>query len=157
MADNLVTAEAARNLAYACGKSRYEYYGCGAKAAAQRNLAGRSHYVDDDTLRFFHARILNARPVAQGLILCLIESVAGDINNRSRGFRFVAFDIFGTVVTDHSNLDDLLRTGDKAHQAADSWLESFDVAAHYRAAIGKRAERLDREAAALREAATAWL
>ena len=159
MTDNLVTEESARKLAYACGQSRFESYGYDAKACAQRNLSGRSHYAEDDTLRFFHARILRARPMCSGLVLVLIESVAADMHNRARGFRFVAFDIFGTVLNDRPTLspETLMRNSDKAQQAADSWIESFDVAAHYRTAIEERAARLDREAAAMREAAAAWL
>lgn len=159
MTDNLVTEESARNLAYACGQSRFKSYGCDAKACAQRNLSGRSHYAEDATLRFFHARILRARPMCSGLVLVLVESVAEDMHNRSRGFRFVAFDIFGAVINDRPTLssETLMRNRDKAQLAADSWLESFDVADHYRTTIEERAARLDREAAAMREAAATWL
>ena len=45
------------------------------KYNAQRNLAGRSHFVDDDTLRYFGARILNANAVANGRLFVIIHSV----------------------------------------------------------------------------------
>lgn len=150
---------AARKLAYACGQSRFESYGYDAKACAQRNLAGRSHYAEDDTLRFFHARILRARPECHGLLFVLVESVAADMRNTSRGFRFVVFDIFGTVINDRPALDtdSLYKSSDKASAAAADWLESFDVATHYRGAIADRVARLEREAATMREAVATYL
>lgn len=65
---------------------------------AQRNLHGRTHYVDDDTLRFHHSRILSTHIAGDGLLFALVESCAKDMNNTRRGFRAVVFDIFGTVI-----------------------------------------------------------
>ena len=69
-----------------------------AKANAQRNLSGRTHYVDDDTLRYFRARILSTRVVDDGLLFAMVESASGDMNHTTRIFRYVIFDIFGTVI-----------------------------------------------------------
>jgi hypothetical protein len=139
----------ARKLAYACGQSRFERHGYDAKHSAQRNLSGRTHYADDDTLKFFHSRINSAWPECNGLILILIESVAADMRNTSRGFRFVAFDIFGTVI-ERADLETLHKDSGKARAAAETWLAGFDVAAHYRRAIAERADSLDRQARELR-------
>ena len=65
---------------------------------AQRNLMGRTHYVDPDTLRFHKSRVLAARVIDQGLLFAIITSDALDYQNSKRGFRYVVFDLFGNVV-----------------------------------------------------------
>lgn len=139
-----------RDLAYACGVRVFEQFGYDAKACAQRNLSGRTHYADDDTLRFFHARIISARPELDGAAFLLVESVAKDFSNTARGFRFVVFDMFGESMGE--SRDTYHKTSDKARAAGLAWLESFDVVAHYRAALAERADRLERQAAAMRGA-----
>lgn len=151
---NQITEDTARALAYACGVGRFERRGYAAKACAQANLSGRTHYADDDTLRFFHARILHAWPECEGLILTIVESVAADPDNRSRGFRFVAFDIFGTVI-ERPGIESLHKTSRAAEKALDAWLAGFDVVAHYRAAMTERAQSFERGAASLRDGAAA--
>jgi hypothetical protein len=148
----MLNDELARSIAYACGESRFDRRGYDPKGNAQQNLAGRTHYADDSTLRFFHARINRAWPACEGLVFVLIESVAADPDNRARGFRFVAFDIFGTVINDRAEMENLHKTGEKARHDAESWLESFDVLAHYRGAMTERAARLARQAADMRAA-----
>lgn len=65
---------------------------------AQRNLQGRTHYVDDETLRFHKSRVLEARHIENGLFFYIITSDAVDMHNTKREFRFVIFDVFGSVV-----------------------------------------------------------
>lgn len=97
-----------------------------AKANAQRNLVGRTHYVDDDTLRFHKARIVKARNVHNGLLFWLIESVAADYQGTKRGFRFVVFDLFGHVLDGRADLDNLYRSSAAAEEALWAYLESID-------------------------------
>lgn len=85
-----------------------------AKANAQRNLEGRTPYVDDATLRFHHSRILRASAACSGLLFYIIESCALDMRNTKRGFRPVVFDLFGNVVNDRANLEDCLRSREAA-------------------------------------------
>ena len=66
---------------------------------AQRNLLGRTHYADDATLHFHKARILSARATSDGLLFYVIESVAIDYQNTTRGFRPVIFDLCGQVLS----------------------------------------------------------
>ncbi|KAH2035914.1 hypothetical protein KXW51_006159, partial [Aspergillus fumigatus] len=66
------------------------------KTNAQRNLCGRTHYVDDDNLRFHKSRVISARVVDNGLLFAIVTSDALDFENRKRGFRYVIFDVFGT-------------------------------------------------------------
>lgn len=68
------------------------------KSNAQRNLCGRTHYVDDDTLRWHKSRVLLTTVADNGLLFAIVTSDALDMNNTKRGFRFVIFDVFGRVV-----------------------------------------------------------
>lgn len=65
------------------------------KENAQRNMAGRSHYVDDDTLRFFHSRVLETFVIDGGLAFAIIESYRPEWGSLARRRRGVAWDIFG--------------------------------------------------------------
>jgi hypothetical protein len=76
----------------------YENKSSNPKWNAQANLEGRTHYVDDDTLRFHKARILSTAITDGGLLFALVESYAVDPDNRQRAFRPVIFDVFGNVV-----------------------------------------------------------
>ena len=118
---------------------------------AQDQLTGRTHYVDDSTLRFFHARVIGAHDDADGLLFWIVESSAKDPDNTARGFRPVVFDIFGEVVF-RLDLADMVKTSDKARALYREWLESFDIVAHYREALETRARRLETEAQQYREA-----
>ena len=140
-----------RALADVCGLGLFSQHSYTAKTNAQRNLAGRTHYVDDATLRFFFARITLARDECDGLIFCLVESVAQDFQNRARGFRFVAFDLFGDVLDGTRN--QYFSSTAAARKAGDAWLQTFDVAAHYRATLEERATRFSRMADSMRAAA----
>jgi len=69
------------------------------KPQAQMNLAGRTHYVDDGTLRFHHSRVLSAHVLYEGLLFSIVTSDAADMHNTKRVFRYVVFDVFGTVIS----------------------------------------------------------
>jgi hypothetical protein len=141
----------ARTIGYATGHSRFERIEYDAKAMAQRNLSGRTHYADDGTLRFFHARINHCQTAHHGLVLILVESVAKDPRNTSRETRFVAFDMWGEVLNDRDATPRASTA--KAREDATAWLETFDVLGHYRDAFTERAAQLERQAADYRAAA----
>ena len=103
------------------------------KTNAQRNLSGRSHYCDDDTLRYFHSRIISSRHTDGGLLFALVESVAKDHENRSRGFRFVIFDLFGATID--RKTDRYWSTSERATKAMWEALNAIDAEAVTRAAI----------------------
>lgn len=88
------------------------------KNNAQRNLCGRTHYVDDDTLRYHKSRIISARHTDGGLLFAIVTSDALDMNNSRRGFRYVIFDLFGTVLS-RCELEHARRTSDQATK--DMW------------------------------------
>jgi hypothetical protein len=121
---------------------------CDAKANAQRNLSGRTHYADDDTLRGFHCRIISARTTDQGLLFAIVTSDAKDFENRSREFRFVIFDIFGTVL-ERPKSGEGFRTSAQATKAMWTALNGLDAKAHTLEAIEEQRLRAMREFAEL--------
>jgi len=82
---------------------------------AQRNLCGRTHYVDDDTLRWHKSRVLRARATSDGLLFWIITSDALDCNNTRRGFRYVVFDVFGNTLA-RPDLEHAFRTHAKCEK-----------------------------------------
>ena len=96
---------------------------------AQRNLMGRTHYVDDDTLRFHKARVLSARHIDGGLLFSIVESVALTYNGNKRGFRFVVFDLFGHIVGERADLDHTWTSSEAASKAMWAELDKLDAIA----------------------------
>ena len=119
---------------------------------AQHNLDGRTHYADDDTLRWYKRRILAARADAEGLLFLVLTSDAADFENRRRVFRVVAFDLFGTIIF-RDSLEDAATTskGARKHFAA----FRVNLTDHYRAALAKRVERLTEDLAEFKAAKAA--
>ena len=130
-----ISPETARAISRSLYTSLFSRCGYDAKYCAQRNLAGKSHYVDDSTLKFFHSRIVYTHTAQEGLLFGIVESAAKDHDSRQRGFRFVVFDMFGTVLNDRDHSDAMYSKSDKARAAMYEWLEAFDVLAHYKAAM----------------------
>ena len=67
------------------------------KYSAQNALAGKSHYVDDGTLRYFNAKVLDAGPILDGLFYYIRESKEHS-NGFDRVHDYKYFDIFGNTV-----------------------------------------------------------
>lgn len=111
---------------------------------AQRNLSGRTHYVDDDTLRFHKSRVLSARHTDGGLLFAIVTSDAKDYQGRTRGFRYVIFDLFGTIL-DRPELDDAFKTSERATKAMWAALDRIDAKTHTLAAIEKQRAAQARE------------
>ena len=93
---------------------------------AQRNLQGRTHYVDDDTLRFHKARVLSARHTDNGLLFALVESVALDMHNTKRGYRFALFDVFGNIL-ERPDLEHSFKSSEQATKAMWAKLDEIDA------------------------------
>ncbi len=94
----------------------YTQRSCDPKYNAQQNLTGRTHYVDDATLRFHASRILFSDCDKTGLLFYLVESYALDWEKTRRAFRPVIFDLFGNVI-ERPALGDGYPTQDKAREA----------------------------------------
>ena len=101
---------------------------------AERNLSGRTHYVDRDTLKFFHARVVAARVIGEGLLFCITETVALDPQNRKRGYRCVVFDIFGTIV-ERPDLENTFKSRDAAEKPMWAFINNFNAKKHTKAAL----------------------
>lgn len=106
------------------------------KANAQRNLCGRTHYVDDDTLRFHKSRVISARHTDGGLLFAIVTSDQLDYAGTKRGFRFVIFDVFGTVL-ERTEMEAAYRTSAKATKEMWALVNSIDAVAHTTKAIEK--------------------
>ena len=119
------------------------------KVNAQRNLCGRTHYVDDDTLRWHKSRVMSAHVTDGGLLFAIVTSDALDMNNRRRGFRYAVFGLFGNVLA-RTELDQAYRTSDKARKAMWTALNAIDAKAVTLQAIAETEEQHSRDMAALR-------
>lgn len=135
----LAKAQAGIRAAYL---STFNCQSCDPKWDAQRNLQGRTHYVDESTLRGFESRILATGHSTDGMLFWLIESVNSRPNHSGRNKRFVAFDLWGTVVNDRAGSDDAgwHRTSEAAYKAGEAWAAGFDSAAHTLATLKERAK-----------------
>lgn len=108
-----------------------------AKVNAQANLAGRTHYVDDNILRFHKSRVLVCKITDGGLLLAIVTSDAIDYQNTKRGFRYAIFDVFGTVV-ERTKLEDAYRTRAQATKAMWAAVNAIDAKAVTLAAIASQ-------------------
>ncbi len=125
-----------------------------AKTNAQRNLCGRTHYVDDDSLRWHKSRVLSTRVTDGGLLFAIITSDALDMNNTRRGFRYVVFDVFGTVVA-RPQLEEAFRTSEQARKAMWKALNGLDAVWLTRDAIAKARCNYEQELQRLHETVNA--
>lgn len=123
-----------------------------AKTFAQRQLSGRTHFADDDSLRYFHSRIVKARVTENGVFFWLIECGALAFENKRRGYRYALFDVFGTCVA-RPEIADARPTKVGAEKAFLAFYNAFDGRMYYRKALDERAQRMEREAADSRAAA----
>jgi hypothetical protein len=107
---------------------------------AQRNLCGRTHYVDQDTLRFHKSKVMSAHVMDQGLLFGIVTSDSLNFENTKRGFRFVIFNIFGTVIA-RTEMENAFRTSDQARKAMFVAADAIDAKAITFAAIEREAKR----------------
>ncbi len=114
-------------------------------ANAQRNLVGRTHYVDADTLRFHKARILSCVVGKDGLLLGLVESVVILPDGPQRGFRPVVFDMYGNVVNERRALDQCHSTRAKAEAALKADMVAIDADAVNRDAAARALRNQQRD------------
>ncbi len=127
-----------------------------AKTNAQRNLCGRTHYVDDDTLRWHKSRVLSTRCVDGGLLFAIITSDALDMNNTRRGFRYVIFDVFGDTLA-RPDLKQAFLTSAKAEEAMWAELNKIDAPAVTLAAIERSEAYYAKEMQRMRETVAALI
>jgi hypothetical protein len=120
------------------GVRLYRQESCYSLSDAQKNLQGRTHYVDNDTLKGFRARVLNAFPSHDGLVYWIIESVGNKPFDGKANKRFVAFDVFGDVISDREQWHTTSKAADKERRA---FLDSFDAEKHTESRLLEKAKR----------------
>lgn len=123
--------------------TKYENRFSNATAQAQYNLRTRSHYVNDDNLRFHKSRILACHITDDGLLLAVLESVALNYENTKRGFRGVVFDVFGHVVST-LDLEHCFTTREAARKDMWARLEALDAKALTREALNRAIVQFNR-------------
>lgn len=128
--------------------SLFTHRSCDPKYNAQQNLQGRTHYVDTDTLRWHHSRVLSSATRAWGLLFSITTSNALDMHNTKRGYRCVVFDVFGTVIY-RPDLEGAYSTRKAAENAREKF--EFNLLAHYQKAIADKIEWNKRDLANLEE------
>jgi hypothetical protein len=111
------------DIARAAGLDPYQSraYFSNATKEATALAAGRTHYFEPDTLRYFHSRISRVAIAADGMALVTLESASADSGNTRRGYRVNVHDLTGTVVNDRQDVDSLIASkaaADKAFHAA---------------------------------------
>jgi hypothetical protein len=105
---------------------------------AERNLSGRTHFCDPATRKYFKARVLNSGVSDDGLVFWLIESNRSKPFDSKRNKRFVAFDVFGTVLNDR---EEWHATSAQAYKDGMDWLKRFDSRTHTRLELAGKARR----------------
>lgn len=120
---------------------RFTHQSSNPKRNAQKSLEGITHYVDDGTLKFHKSRILSTHILDEGLLFALVESCALDMHNTSRGFRYVIFDVMGTVIG-RVTLEEAFKTRRQAEKAMWAYVDTLDAKALTKEAI----ERFERQA-----------
>ena len=114
---------------------------CDAKWDAQQNLQGITPWANDDTLKYFSARIQGTQYLGNGTFL-MVRSTVGASKAGDKGrYKVNIFDLSGTGVEGFS-----AHTAREADVEYSNWIDSFDGLDHYREAAKRRARQLRREA-----------
>lgn len=106
---------------------------------AQRNLSGRTHYVDDSTLKGFGAKVHSVSIMDEGLVLGMLESLQKGFNAADgRVWRPVFFDVFGNVIY----RPDIEESFDNQKEAmAEFWKQSNEIDAVQATLDGAKAKQ----------------
>lgn len=92
---------------------------------AQRNLNGRTHYVNADTLKYFKSHILRAQSSKNGLYYIIQESLPHPDFDMQRIRRNVVFNVFGAVIGEwRDTCYKSARQADIAFNIALNWCDS---------------------------------
>jgi hypothetical protein len=123
------------------------------KTNAQRNLAGRTHYFSDETLKWHKSRVCESRVMGRGLLHVAICRDGLDMHGKRYGYRHVLHDIFGTCLT-RTDLQEAAATILRARYALG--LVVVDLLAHYRNALLESEKTAQRQIDAARKALAAF-
>ena len=115
-----------------------------AKQNAVKNLCDKTHYVDDDTLRFFRSRIVACYVHDNGRLLSIIETLSLDMHHTKRGYRFVIFDVTGKIVS-NEKLEDCVSSKAIARKRLHTFLDSIDAKQITLDALAREKQRIENE------------
>jgi hypothetical protein len=118
---------------------------------AQQNLSWKTHYADEETLRYFKARISSCYKIDQigpdygsWSILGIVESIGSKPASIPGGkYRFRLFDVFGREI---SESEDWFSSAESARKALFRRADEIDGASHTASRIKEEAGRMAREA-----------
>ena len=85
---------------------------------------------------FTNRASISTRHTDGGLLFAIVTSDALNYENARRGYRYVIFDVFGTVIS-RCTLEDAWSKRDKCEKAMWAALEAIDAKAHTIDAIAK--------------------
>ena len=118
------------------------------KYSAQDALRSKCHYVDDSTLSFFNAKILDAGPICEGLFYFVRESKDASIDGDGREHDIVYFDVFGSVVEEmrQKSVDAVTCSNAYELSMAPQRLFDLDVVEYYQDRLTQKKKQLESEA-----------
>jgi len=115
------TINAISEAAAALGFYRFEDKSYRADYSAERNLQGKTHYVDADTMRFFSARTLCARALSPLYFIILQSQKSGPGSAAGRVRRVTVFDVFGEVVEQSDDIANAAKADQAYYALCDKW------------------------------------
>lgn len=135
------------------GAYQYQNKSSYADNDAQRNLEGKTHYVDSDTLKYFKSRILRGQSANNGLFYVLQESLPHPDYGNKRIRRNVLFDVFGNTVNDEIIRDICHLSTNKADSHYYEIVKFMDSKEGFQLASEIINKRIERELSRYKEAA----
>ena len=117
------------------------------KYSAQDALRGKCHYVDDETLRFFNAKVNDAGPIVEGLFYFVRESKDTSFDGDCREHDIVYFDVFGSVVEEmrQKSVDAVTCSNAYELSMAPQRLFDLDVVEYYQTRLAEKKKQLENE------------
>ena len=117
------------------------------KYSAQDALRGKCHYVDDDTLSFFNAKVNDAGPICEGLFYFVRESKDTSFDGDCREHDIVYFDVFGSVVEEmrQKSVEAVTFTNSYELTNAPQRLFDIDVVKYYQDKLAEKKKQLENE------------
>ena len=117
------------------------------KWSAQSALRGKCHYVDDDALSFFNAKVNDAGPICEGLFYFVRESKDTSFDRDCREHDIVYFDVFGSVVEEMRQKSVESVTCSNAYELSNAPQRLFDVDVleYYATRIQEKKKQLENE------------
>jgi len=147
------------NIARMAGLEPYQsrgYFSSATKEATSLT-AGKTHYFDPDTLKYFHSRVVRLAIAGEGMALVTLELASADPDNTRRGYRVNVHDLTGRVINERQDVDNLIASKAKAERAFHDAVNAVEQTARHilAEAIGRQTQTHARALEDLKAAARA--